>query len=654
MKFKLFVSALFVAAVVCGAYAAKDPVLMKINNKEVKASEFEYLYKKNLEQQVNKESIDEYVDRFVNYKLKVVEAERLGYDTLPRIKSEIEGYKADMLAPFLTDTDLQEKLVKEAYERMKTDINVSHIMLSRGKSKAEDDRQIALMDSLRTCILNGENFTDLVMKYSIDRSKQNNKGEYGFISSGVFPYAFEHVVYETPVGQLSKPFLTDYGVHMVRVNGTRPNDGQVEVGHILRLFPRTRGVALTDSAKAVVKASIDSIYNCLLKGENFEELAKKYSQDPNSARNGGKLPPFGRNYMVKPFEDAAYALAIGEISAPIETPYGYHIVKKYGHKALGTLEETRATIEQKIKNDERSVMPVESKCNQILKEQNYLKNDKLNDYLLKELKAHGGYDSTFVTDVVAKSDFTIFTYGNNKKATLAQLAPRLNPKAKFSTNEIAAAVIESNVDVIARKEIVKYYTDNIVELNPDYRNLMNEYRDGTLLFEVMNKEVWNKAKSDDKALLERFAANRSKYQWDEPHFKGIMICAKNDSVMKEAIALYKTIQYEPEDSITSTLNRKLGRNIKMVRVVSKKGENEMVDHVAFNGQRVESSYVGYPVYQVLYGKVLSQPEEMSDVRGLVSSDYQEDLEEEWIEGLHKRYKVTIDKKVLNQLKKKFN
>ncbi len=651
MKLKVLFGALALVGVTALAIAATDPVLMKINNKEVKLSEFEYLYKKNLEQQVNKESIDEYVNRFVNYKLKVAEAERLGYDTLPRIKDEIDGYKNDMLAPFLTDTELQEQLVREAYERMKTDVNVSHIMLSRGRTPAENKRQIAMMDSIRNCILNGEDFTELVMKYSIDRSKENNKGEYGFISSGVFPYDFEKAVYDTPLGELSKPFLTDYGVHMVRVNGYRPNDGQVEVAHILRLFPKSSG--LTESDKLAVKAKIDSIYNCILNGEDFGELAKSYSQDIKTAREGGKLSPFGRNYMVKSFEDVAFSLPDGKISEPVETPYGYHIIKKIAHKPLGSLEDCRESIEKKISNDQRSMMPIESKCDQIMKEQNYKKTDGLKDYLLKELKAHGGFDSTFVTDVLAKSNYTIFTYGKGIKAPMSLLAPTINPKTKLANDDLAAAVLDGSVDRVARQEIVKYYSDNIVDLNPDYRNLLNEYRDGTLLFEVMTREVWNKAKNDNAALTQRFEANRSKYNWNEPHFKGVMICAKNDSIMREAIAMYETIKAEPEDTITTALNKKFGRNIKMVRMVTKQGDNDMVDYIAFNGKHVESTYQGYPVFRILFGKMLSQPEEMTDVKGIVASDYQDALEEEWVAGLHKRYKVNIDKKVLNQLKKKY-
>lgn len=650
MKLKHFVCALLVAGIACSAYSVKDPVLMKINNKEVKLSEFEYLYKKNLEQQVNKETIDEYVDRFVNYKLKVAEAERLGYDTLPRIKNELNGYMSEMLEPYLTDTELQERLVREAYDRMTKSVDISHMMLPRGKNKAEDDQMVARMDSIRTCILNGENFNDLVMKYSIDRSKTNNRGEYGYITSGVFPYSFEYAAYTTPVGELSKPILTDYGVHLIRVNGVKPDEGMVEVGHILRLFPRGN---VTDSAKVAVKAQIDSIYNCILAGENFEELAKKLSQDPGSARNGGKLQPFGRGRMVKPFETYAFDLADGEISKPFETAYGYHIVKKYGHKTVGTFEETRAQIEQKMKSDERGAMPINSKVDQIMRDLNYQKNAGISDYLRKELKNHGGYDSTFVTDVVAKSTYPMFTYDKGKSTPLSMMAKMLNPKAKYANDEVAAAEMEANVEKIARSEIVRYYSDNLMDLNPDYRNLMNEYRDGTLLFEVMNKEVWNKAKTDDKALEERFNANRSKYKWDAPHFKGIMVCAKNDSIMNEVMSSMPQLQGNPIDTITTALNKKFGRNIKMVRVVSKQGENEMVDNIAFGGKKVESTYNGYPVYGKLLGSVISQPEEMSDVRGLVSSDYQDVLEQEWLDGLHKRYKVSIDKKVLQQLKKKY-
>lgn len=650
MNLKVFLCGLVFAGIAAVTFAAVDPVLMRIDKHEIKVSEFEYLYQKNLEQQVNRESIDEYVDRFINYKIKVYEAERLGYDTLPRIKSELEGYKNELLQPYLIDKELQEKLVQEAYGRMTKNVNISHLMLARGKNKAEDDAQIARMDSIRNCILAGESFNDLVMKYSIDRSKANNKGEYGYISSGIFPYAFEYEAYNTPVGELSKPFLTDYGVHMIRVNGVKPDDGTVEVSHILRLFPRNN---VTDSAKLAVKAQIDSIYACIQAGEDFEDLAKRLSQDKGSARNGGKLPAFGRNRMVKPFEEVAFMLPDGEISEPFETNYGYHIIKKYGHKKVGSLDDCRQAIEEKMKTDERSMLPIKSKVQQVMKELNYKPNDKLHGYLIKELNKHGQYDSTFVADVVGKSNEVLYTFGANQKGVLSDMTKMLNPKAKYASNEVAAAEIEGNVERLAQQNITDYYARNLYDLNPDYRNLMNEYRDGTLLFEVMNNEVWNKAKSDEKALEQRFNANPNKYKWDEPHFKGIMICAKNDSILNEALSYYASISNVPEDTITTALNRKFGRNIKMVRVISQRGDNEMVDNIAFAGKAVPSAYAGYPVYTRLMGRVINQPEEMADVKGLVASDYQDDLEQQWLQGLRKKYKVKIDNKILKSLKAKY-
>ena len=650
MKSKFLVIALAIAALACVAHAAKDPVLMKINGKAIKLSEFEYLYNKNLQQQVNKESIDEYVNRFVDYKLKVAEAERLGYDTLPRIKRELEGYKNDLIAPFMTDTVLQEQLAREDYERKIKNVDISHMMLALGKNKEETDKQIAMMDSLRTCILNGENFNDIVMKYSIDRSKVNNRGEYGFQRSGVLPYDFEKVAFNTPVGSISKPFLTQYGVHMVKINGVRPDEGEVEVAHILKLFPSKNP---SDSAKLAVKHQIDSIYACLQAGENFEELARKCSQDPGSARNGGKLPPFGRGRMVKPFENAAFDLPDGEISAPLETAYGYHIIKKYSHRTIGTYEEMRPVIMRQMQGDERGMLPMESRTQQIMKELNYTPNAKLGEYLKKELAKHGKFDSTFVTDIVAKSKEPIFTYSKNIAVPLKDLASKINPKSNYANNDIASAAIVGMVEPYAKQVIRKHYGDNLVDLNPDYRNLLNEYRDGTLLFEAMNHEVWNKAKNDEDGLEACYNANRSKYSWDAPHFKGIMICAKNDSILKEALTTVAAWNNVPIDTITTNLNKKFNRNIKMLRVVSKQGDDAMVDNIAFGAERAASTYSGYPVYAKLTGKVIDQPEEMNDVRGMVSSDYQDELEQKWIEGLRKKFKVDIDKKVLKQVKAKY-
>ncbi len=642
MKIKLLSCALVGAAFL--AAAAQDPVLMKINGKDVKLSEFEYLFHKNNQQQLQKETLQQYVERFVNYKLKVADAEALKIDTIKRIKNELEGYKNELVAPYLVDTTVTNRLVQEAYDRATKNVDIDHLMLSLGQNKAENDKQLAKLDSLRNCILKGQKFEDLALKYSIDPSVKSNKGHYGYITSGVFPYKFEYEAYNTPVGQMSKPFRTDFGVHLIKVNGVRPDEGTVNVEHILRLFPRNA----SDSAKAAVKAYVDSLYTVVSNGANFEDVATKESQDPGSASKGGALGWFGRGRMVKPFEDVAFSLSDGEISKPFETSYGYHIIKKLGHKPVESFSEMAPGLKKSLAGDERAAMPAEAKLEQIKNQYKLTKNQKFNKYIESELKKNGGWDSTFAAKVLTGNDMTIFTY-DDVKVPASRLLPLVNSKAKLDAVG-AASYFGTLVDQLANDEVKRHYINQIIASNPDYANLLNEYRDGTLLYEVSNTKVWEGASRDTTGLKEYFNANRAKYTWNEKHFKGIVLLAKSDSVAKLVKADLKKLKKEPLDTITTTLHRKFKRDIKMERMLVGKGENKMVDYLVFKGPKAESKEKKYPVYFVLDGKVLSQPEELNDVKGRVTSDYQDVLEKRWLNELKAKYPVEINNDVLKLVK----
>ena len=294
MKAKLLISSLLLGVAILTFAKNEDPVLMTINGKQIKLSEFEYLYHKNNQQQVEKESLEQYVDRFVLYKQKVADAEAAGIDTTMAFVKEFEGYKRDLAAPYLSeDTTYLWNLINESYDRYKKEIDIDHFMLPPGSTPDETSKNIALMDSLRNCVLNGEQWQDLVERFSSDPSKARNHGHYGYVSSGMFPYDFENVLYSTAVGEVSKPFATQYGVHMIRVNNMRDrNDAHAK--HILKLFPQNA----TEEQKAVCKAQIDSIYALLKAGADFEEMAKAESQD-GSAKRGGDLGWFGRGRMVQ-------------------------------------------------------------------------------------------------------------------------------------------------------------------------------------------------------------------------------------------------------------------------------------------------------------------------------------------------------------------
>ena len=640
MKAKLLISSLLLGTAIL-AIAKGDPVLMTINGKDIKLSEFEYLYHKNNQQQVEKETLEQYVDRFVLYKQKVADAEAAGIDTTEVFRKEFEGYQKDLAAPYLTeDTTYQWQMVSEAYDRYQTEIDIDHFMLPLGTTAETTQKNMELMDSIRNCIVAGQQWEDMVAQFSSDPSKQRNRGHYGFISACMFPYSFENEVYNTPVGEISKPFKTQFGVHMIRVNNTRPRN-DVHAKHILKLFPKNA----TEEQKAVCKRQIDSVYAVLKTGANFEEMAKAESQD-GSANNGGELGWFGRGRMVQPFEDIAFDLADGEFSEPFETRFGYHIIKKVAH-GVAPLSEVRSNIEAAINRDERAGMIKERRLSDLKNKYGFKLNPDFDKYVTRKLAENGGnYDSTFVAQSIKGSDMPLFTYGTGKSVRVADLLPQLNSKAKFVSADDAKKYILSSIDPLADKVLADFHAHELVQSNPDYRNLLNEYRDGMLLFEISNRRVWKAANKDTVGLENYFAEHRANYAWDEPHFKGIILSAKNDSVLN---LVKNDIMMMAADTLTDGLHHKYGNDIRMERMVVKKGENALADYLAFNtGDKPERK--GYESFMILEGGVIRQPEEMADVRGAVTSDYQDVLEQRWKEELATKYPAKINKKVLKQVK----
>jgi len=640
MKAKLLISSLLLGVVVLAFAKDNDPVLMTINGKDIKLSEFEYLYHKNNQQQVEKETLEQYVDRFVLYKQKVADAEAAGIDTTRLFINEFEGYKKDLAAPYMTeDTTYKWQMVCEAYDRYKKEIEIDHFMLPVGNTEAETQTMINLMDSIRNCVLNGENWETLVAKHSSDPSKQRNRGHYGFISSGMFPYEFENVVYNTPIGEVSKPFKTQFGVHMIRVNAMRDRD-DVHAAHILKLFPKNA----TEEQKAQCKHQIDSVYALLMAGADFAEMAKAESQD-GSARRGGDLGWFGRGRMVKPFEDVAFGLQDGAISEPFASQFGYHIVKKLGH-GMPSLGDMREAIEVAISRDARASLIQERQLNDLKKKYNYAINPALDSYLSKALLANGQLDSAFVDQSIKNCDINLFTYGNKQSVPVSALASKLNVTTPITDVKRAQEVILNNVDAVASSTLTNYHARQLVYNNPDYRNLLNEYRDGMLLFEISNRRVWKAASKDTLGLEQYYAMNHDKYMWNEPHFKGIILSAKSDSILnllKADVAKFEA------DSLTEALHNKYGNDIRMERMVVKRGENNLADYLAFHvGDKPDR--MGYPEFMILEGGIISQPQEMADVRGAVTSDYQDVLEQRWKDELAKKYPAKINKKVLKKVK----
>ena len=637
MKAKLLISSLLLGTVIL-ALAKEDPVLMTINGKDIRLSEFEYLYNKNNQQQVEKETLEQYLDRFVLYKQKVADAEAAGIDTTKAFKTEFEGYQKDLAAPYIMkDTTYEWEMITEAYERLKKELDVDHFMLPLGNTPEETQVYLDRMDSIRNCVLNGEKWDVLVDQYSTDPYKTRNHGHFGFISSAFFPYEIENVVYSTPVGTVSAPFKSLFGVHMVRVNEMRDrNDAHAK--HILVMFPKKA----TDEQKARCKEQIDSIYNELMNGASFEELAKN-NPDATASR-GGDLGWFARGRMVPAFEEVVFSLKDGEISEPFETQFGYHIAKKEGH-GVPEIQDVRSYLEGAINRDSRATLIHERRLNDLKNKYNYRLNPGFDAFLTKALAA-GAYDSTFVDRTIKGVDMPLFYYGDKKSEPISSLAPLLNVKALIMDTSAAKEYIMSKVDPLAEKVLTDYNSFELLNNNAEYRNLLNEYRDGMLLFEVSNNRVWKAANRDTVGLERYFAEHRANYVWDEPHFKGIILSAATDSIMQLVKA---DIPKYGRDTLPDMLYKKYGMGVRMERMVVKKGENQLADYLAFGiGDKPERK--GFADFMILEGGVINQPEEMSDVRGWVTSDYQDLLEQRWKEELAAKYPAKINKKVLKKLK----
>ncbi len=637
MKKHLIAMALVASVLPLSAAVKPDAVLMTVDGRPVTVGEFEYLYNKNKTQQATPQSLEDYLVMFENYKLKVADAEHAGIDKTPAFENEYIKFRDDLAAPYLRDQATEDALVEEAYNHRKNDYHVSHIMLPNTPDSE------ARLDSIRNEIVKGNiTFEDAARQFSVDRPSAERGGRMGYVTPDRYPWAFEKASYDTKLGEISP--VTDSGVafHLIRVESITPAKGDVEASHILLL---TQG--MDDKGKAAVKERIDSIYNALVAGADFAELATRLSQDPGSARRGGSLGRFSHGMMVAEFDSMSYATPVGQISKPFATSYGYHIVKPTERFDIAPLDdEMRQNIIARMQRDNRANMPAEAKLDQLMSEY-HAKVDEGEIKRLKDMAAANGCDSTFYANIMGMST-AVATFDGGKVSVhdaMAYLPMTLGTDADaFASNFTEAA---RNA---LRNAVREHAIERLAETNTDYRNLINEYRDGILLYEISNQKVWDKAAKDQQGLKEFFEANRSKYNWESPKCKSYVFFAKSDSVLQKALVYADSLDTTDPAQFAKDLRKRYGRDLKVERVIAAKGENAITDYLGFNGDKEAADKQSkWPFYAAWHGRLVAQPEDASDVRGAAVTDYQAYLEEQWLKDLRKKYKIKLNKKVFKQI-----
>lgn len=636
------------------SFSQDDPVIMTINDSEITKSEFLQIYlKNNNDPKYDKASLDEYMELFKKFKLKVAEAEALGYDTIPKLVNELAGYRKQLALPYLVDSTQSENLVKEAYFRTKNEVRASHILLKVSPSASPEDTLKAYnrLLELKHRIENGEDFAKVASSKkggSEDPSAATNGGDLGFFNAFQMVYPFEDAAYNTKVGEISNPFRTRFGYHIVKVTDKRAARGTIETAHIMVSVPKNSNKDLINNTKI----KIDEIYQQLEDGVNFESLVAKFSDDPSSNKKNGVLPAFGTGTttrMVPSFEDAAFSIKEdGGYSKPIKTDYGYHIVKRISWTDVPSFEAMKKGLESKVTKDVRSKTTQDSFIAKLKKDYNYKDKSKSG---LKWFKKN--LDSTYF-----KGKYDPSTYSKDKKMfKLDKQNFRQQPYSEFISknyrkypkDDLSVALNKHFVDW-EKETILEYEESKLSGKYPAFKALITEYHDGILLYEIMSDKVWNKAMKDTTGLKAFHEKNSQNYVWGKRLDADIYECY-NQTDANNTISLLK-LDTLSGNEIVSQIN---GDSELKIRKRTGKFEINKTTYLK-NTNLIkglnESFTVDGKIYVVNVHEILnSSTKKFSECKGSVTSDYQNHLEKEWLKELDSNHKVVINSEELYSLGK---
>ncbi|GAB6010748.1 foldase protein PrsA [Viscerimonas tarda] len=651
---KKIVLFLAVALVSTGIYAqAKDAVLMKINNRPVTKSEFEYLYNKN--NSSSQQSLDEYLKLFIDYKLKVEEASTQGLDTLKVFLSEYNNYKNQLTQPYLLDTVSEQTVARKIYDRMGENIEVSHILIrlpNEGRLLPKDtlaiyEKAIAVRNQLTG--KNAKSFEAVALENSEDQgvSQSERPGYLGWATSMMFVAPFENGMYATKTNEVSMPVRSAFGYHLIKVHNRRPDPGKLNISHIMLNYPQREPTAQeTDSVRKIA----DEVYARLKAGGNYAELSDQFSGDRQSAEKAGNLGwmQTGTRYPQS-FMDAVFTLKdTGSFTTPVATSFGFHIIRLNEKADRESWAESKAKIIKQLENSDLSEELTSLKIKNLAKNVDYKTDNAVYNNLLSLANANFPLDSASIS-ITSQDSRTLLTVGG-KKYSVADFTAYLQKNGNFRQN-LSTEFLARSFDTYLLANLKAAYTLSLEDKYPEYRNLLHEYHDGILLFNVMNEEIWEKAANDTTGLVNYFNTNKSNYKWDSPHYKGRIVYCKDEATLKAAKDIASKNKQNPDIDalIKSSFNNDSINLVSIKKGVWAKGENQFVDAAVFKAGPEPEPVASYPFYFV-DGRLINAPEDYTDIKGLVVSDYQELREKEWMQSLRDKYKVEVDRKVLRTVK----
>ena len=615
--------------------------LLKIQGELISLDEFKSIfYKNNDDIEITKDYLDEYIDLFINFKLKVREAEELGLDTTASFILELEGYRKQLAKPYLKNKDFDQKMLAEAYARMQKDVHASHILISFDSSSDNEEKAYKKALEIRESIVGGNiTFSDAAKKNSDDKSAMDNGGDLGFFTVFMMVYDFETAAYETPVGEISMPVKTKYGYHLVKTNEIRDAFGKVKVSHIM--FKEGQGSNKNKLNNANEK--INKVIELLKSGEKFKDLAEKFSEDRSTAVKGGELPMFGVGKMVPEFEKMAFSLQnIGEISVPFSTNYGWHIIKLLEKHPIPNFVDVKADLKRMIEQDTRGELSNKALYKKL--HNTYKVINKPTEYSAFRK------ESAFR---VAEGNFVFSSLNNRTLLTIDGVNISVNQFADYILeNQSKGSDIDQMYMGFVDKKLLEYEDSKLEEKYPDYKNLLKEYKEGILLFNLTNTKVWSKAVEDTLGLQDFYTKNSDNYMWKDRVHATVYSCIDLSTAKRVKRAIYKKHRDKITDAeILKEINANAPLSLQVNTKRFSKGENKYVDSVKWQKGiskdivLEDGSYVIVDIHEFISEGV----KQLDEARGKVISDYQNYLELEWLSYLKSKYSVEINLEVLYSL-----
>ena len=654
---RIFITCIVSLTVFFGQAQKGSDVLMEVGGNKVSVDEFRYIYEKNNGNNADysKASLDEYIDLYTKFKLKVEKAKSMRLDTIVALQKELQGYRTQLANSFLTDKEVFNKLVEEIHERQKEDVRISHILVtvnSKGANKRKEEAKKKLLN-IKQQLKEGKLFADLAKEYSDDRNTKDKGGDLGFITaylpSGF--YQLENAMYDLKLNEVSDPIETKLGFHIVQVTEKRPARGHIEVAHIFRKTDKTNRTSVTES-----KRIMDSLYVALQNDANFGQLAKSFSEDKNTNNKGGVLPVFGIAVYDSKFEDTAFNLENdGQISKPIRTAVGHHIIKRISKPAPKTIDELKVILKEKIKKFDRyetaqdKMIEKVKETSQFRERRNVLKNFAAT--LNEDFYSYKWKPSKDLNDDV------LMSFGPNSDESLSDFAAfakkQTRLRSQFDKTKPLAEAVEEIYDEFVKTKAFEYEQANLETKYPEFKALMREYQEGILLFEATKINVWDKANQDTLGLYKFYEQNKSEYIFEEQATIGKYIVNTTDA--KQLKKIMKCAKKHSPEKTLKRFNKNGKELIEYTEIDVEPGNKELVG-LEFKKKSISEPVIDTNSKKSLFKKVVkispSRRKSLKEARGYVVADFQDQLEKQWITELKREYSVEINQDIYNLLLKK--